>query len=47
VKEKLAEENTIFVGFNPGFGSGYDKLLESWALDLVMLINMNYPVFFS
>jgi hypothetical protein len=40
-------ENTLFIGFNPGFGSGYDKLLLSWTLDLVMLINMQYRVFFS
>lgn len=40
VKEKLPQANTLLIGFNPGFGSGYDKLLESWALDLVMLINL-------
>ena len=39
--------NTLFIGFNPGFGSGYDKLLESWSLDLVMLVNLNYKVFFT
>jgi hypothetical protein len=25
------KESTVFVGYNPGFGSGYDVLLESWA----------------
>ena len=47
VKERLPETNTLFIGFNPGFGSGYDKLLESWSLDLVMLVNLNYKVFFT
>lgn len=47
IKERLPVENTLFIGFNPGFGSGYDKLLESWGLDLVMLINLDYHVFFT
>ena len=43
----LAKKETLFIGFNPGFGSGYQALLESWAHDLVMLLNHRYPVFFT
>lgn len=47
LKDKLPIDDTLYIGFNPGFGSGYDKLLVSWSLDLVMLVNLNYRVFFS
>lgn len=47
VKSKLPEDSTLFIGFNPGFGSGYDKLLLSWALDLVFLVNLNYKIVFT
>ncbi len=40
-------DKTIFLGYNPGFGSGYDLLLNSWCLDLVMLLNLNYPIIFT
>jgi hypothetical protein len=43
----LPQENTIFIGYNPGFGSGYDMLLESWCVDLATLISMNRPVVFT
>ncbi len=45
--DKLPKENTIFIGYNPGFGSGYDLLLNSWCVDLVTLINANYPIVFT
>lgn len=35
------------IGFNPGFGSGYGKLVLSWALDLVFLLNLNYKIIFT
>jgi len=31
LKNELSNINTYLVGFNPGFGSGYDKLLYSWC----------------
>ena len=40
-------DNTFFIGYNPGFGSGYDLLLNSWSVDLVALINQNCPVIFT
>lgn len=43
----LAKKETLFIGFNPGFGSGYQALMVSWAHDLVMLLNHRYPVFFT
>jgi hypothetical protein len=43
----LPQENTIFIGYNPGFGSGYDVLLESWCVDLTSLFSMNRPVVFT
>ena len=36
---KLELGDTLFIGYNPGFGSGYDLLLNSWSVDLVTLIN--------
>ena len=47
IKEKLPEENTIFVGYNPGFGSGYDVLLNSWCVDFVELLNLEYRIIFT
>jgi len=43
----LPKESSFFIGFNPGFGSGYDKLLESWAIDLVVLLSLGYPIVFT
>jgi hypothetical protein len=44
----LPLESTIFIGYNPGFGSGYDLLLYSWAVDLATLLNKGgYPVVFT
>ena len=40
-------ENTLFIGFNPGFGCGYDLLLQSWCKDLVILFNLGYKVVFT
>lgn len=47
MKEQLPLESTLFIGFNPGFGSGYQKLLISWALDLVFLLNLNFKIVFT
>jgi len=43
----LPKEKTLFLGFNPGFGSGYEALLESWACDLVKLLDLRYATFFT
>jgi hypothetical protein len=43
----LPKDRTIFIGYNPGFGSGYDLLLTSWCLDLVTLLNAGYPIIFT
>ena len=43
----LSKKETLFLGYNPGFGSGYEALLESWACDLVKLLELRYPVFFT
>lgn len=43
----LHKDKTLFLGFNPGFGSGYEALVESWAMDLVKLLDLRYPVFFT
>eukprot|EP00347_Sterkiella_histriomuscorum_P021824 403332639 len=40
-------EFLIDQGYNPGFGSGYDLLLNSWCVDLISLVNLNLPVCFS
>lgn len=40
-------ENTLLIGFNPGFGSGYDKLLHSWARDIVMFLGLGYQLVFT
>ena len=47
IKDRLSLESTVFIGFNPGFGCGYDALLESWSKDLVMLFNLGYRVVFT
>jgi len=47
VKETFDREETLFIGYNPGFGSGYEPLLKSWSLDLLFLINLNYKVVFT
>jgi hypothetical protein len=41
------QESSFFIGFNPGFGSGYDKLLLSWSLDILFLVNLYRKVFFT
>ena len=41
------KDSTIFLGYNPGFGSGYDLLLNSWCVDLVNLISLDYIVAFT
>ena len=43
----LNPDSTFFISFNPGFGSGYDLLLNSWCVDLVTLLNANYPLVFT
>ena len=44
---KLPLDSTVFFGFNPGFGCGYELLLKSWCKDLLMLFNLNYRVIFT
>lgn len=34
IHKEFKVESTLFVGYNPGFGSGYYALLKSWCLDL-------------
>jgi len=43
----LPLDSTIFIGYNPGFGSGYDLLLNSWCVDIGTLLNLGYPVVFT
>ena len=43
----MDKKETLFLGFNPGFGSGYEALMESWCCDIVTLLNLRYPVFFT
>jgi hypothetical protein len=45
--ENFPKENSLFIGYNPGFGSGYDLLLESWCVDLVTLFNSEIPIVFT
>lgn len=45
--DNLNNGSTLFLGYNPGFGSGYDLLLDSWCIDLVTLLNLNHPVIFT
>ena len=33
--QKLPKESTLFIGYNPGFGCGYEMLLRSWCKDLI------------
>jgi hypothetical protein len=47
IQDKLLLDQTIFVGFNPGFGSGYAKLVHSWALDIVFLLGLKYRIVFT
>ena len=47
IKQKLPLESTLFIGFNPGFGCGYELLLKSWCKDLCMLFNLGYKVVFT
>ena len=47
LKQKLPLENTLLIGFNPGFGSGYDLLLHSWARDIVMFLGLGYKLVFT
>jgi len=44
---EFTPSNTVVVGFNPGFGSGFLPLMTSWAGDLVTLLNLRLPVFFT
>lgn len=38
---------TICLGYNPGFGSGYEPLLKSWCNDIVRLANIGFIVIFT
>jgi hypothetical protein len=46
-ENSFSKENTLLIGFNPGFGSGFDQLLFSWCQDLVYLLDQDFPVFFT
>lgn len=43
----LEKNKTFFIGYNPGFGSGYEALVESWACDLVKLLELRFLTFFT
>jgi len=45
--ETLPIDETVFIGFNPGFGCGYGALLESWSKDLILLFNLGFRVIFT
>jgi hypothetical protein len=45
--EKLPKGQTIFLSYNPGYGSGYDLLLNLWTTDLIQLINLDYRIIFT
>ena len=47
IKMRLEPASTIFIGFNPGFGCGYEELLHSWLKDQIMLFNLGYPVVYT
>jgi hypothetical protein len=47
ISSALPLDQTLFLGYNPGFGSGYAELLESWAKDLVNLFDLGYHVAFT
>jgi hypothetical protein len=47
LEQTLPAESTLFIGYNPGYGSGYDLLLNSWALDLAQLLNLGHPICFT
>ena len=44
---EFTSENTVIVGFNTGFGSGYLPLMSSWVHDLVTVLNLRLPTFFT
>jgi hypothetical protein len=39
--------STIIAGFNTGSGSGVAKLMQSWSLDLVAVVNSGLPAVFT
>jgi len=44
---EFSKNNTIIIGLNTGFGSGYLKLTQSWIPDLTKLIKFGYYSIFS
>ena len=44
---EFTPDNTVVIGFNPGFGSGFLQLMASWVSDLVTLMNLGLVVFFT
>lgn len=44
---KLPVPETICIGYNPGFGSGYEPLLKSWCDDITLLANLGLIVIFT
>ena len=47
ILSKLPLDQTLLIGFNPGFGSGYEPLLKSWCLDIVRFADLKYATFFT
>ena len=46
-KRDLKIESTICIGFNPGFGSGFEKLTESWVHDISFLLEKGFLTVFT
>ena len=47
IKKALPHAETICIGYNPGFGSGYPPLLTSWCDDITRLANLNLITIFT
>lgn len=47
-KEKLgAVDEVLFIGFNPGFGTGLPELIQSWGTDIISILNMGFRIVFT
>lgn len=47
VYKALPLQETMFIGYNPGFGSGFEPLLLSWCQDICMFGDLRYLTFFT